>query len=231
MVDSLKPVLKLSMINSDTVRDEEIKAVENLAQLQSLLEKNLAHLPLAKKVEDIIHGEGQIEAEIMLIGEAPGYHETVKRRPFVGRSGQLLRKVMAEVGLTEDEVFISNIVKVRPPDNRDPLKEEILAFKPFLDQEIKLLKPKLIVTLGRFSMAKFLPDVKISQVHGRLHKILWQGQDLFILPMYHPAAALRATRVKEAFIEDFKKIKKIITWVESQEETLAMKAQLKEVLF
>lgn len=202
----------------------------NLNSLRANLEANYQTFPLVEKPEDIVHGEGNQQAEIMLIGEAPGYYESVQRRPFVGRSGQLLRKVLVESGLLESQVYISNIVKVRPPDNRDPLPEEILAFKPYLDAEINLIKPKLIVTLGRFSMGKFLPEVKVSQVHGRLHKIRWNEQTLFILPMYHPAAALRATRIKLAFIEDFAKIAKIIDWVQNAKESENFKETVKEAL-
>ena len=202
----------------------------DLNALKADLEKNFQSLPLVEKPTDIIHGEGNESASVMLIGEAPGYYESVQRRPFVGRSGQLLRKVLAESGLDEKQVYISNIVKVRPPDNRDPLPEEILAFKPYLDAEIKLIKPKLIVTLGRFSMAKFLPEVKVSQVHGRLHKIRWNDQTLFILPMYHPAAALRASRVKDSFIKDFAKIVKIVDWVEKAKEEDGFSEIVKEAL-
>lgn len=202
----------------------------DLKELQATLEKNYQNLPLVEKPADIVHGEGDEKAEVLLIGEAPGYHESVARRPFVGRSGQLLRKVLIESGLTEAEVYISNIVKVRPPDNRDPLPAEILAFKPYLDAEINLIKPKLIVTLGRFSMAKFLPEVKVSQVHGRLHKIKWNDQILYILPMYHPAAALRATRVKDSFAADFIKIKKIINFVKNSGEDENFKAEVKSAL-
>lgn len=189
-------------------------------------------LPLATHPEDIVPGEGPVTAEIMLIGEAPGYHETVQRRPFVGRSGQLLRKTLIEVGLKPEEVFISNIVKARPPENRDPTPQEIEAFRPFLDEEILLIDPALIITLGRFSMAKFLPDVKISQVHGRLHRVKWlveidimrfEEKTIFVLPMYHPAAGLRSTSVKESFIKDFEKVKKTVAWVKQQ--------QKKEILF
>ena len=204
---------------------------DDLKTLETELEKSFSTLPLAEKPEDIVHGEGDEKAEVMMIGEAPGFYEARDRRPFVGRSGQLLRKVMKEVGIEPAKVFISNIVKVRPPDNRDPKLDEILAYKPFLDREIEIISPKLIVTLGRFSMAKFLPDVKISQVHGRLHKIKWNDQTLFILPMYHPAAALRATRVKESFIKDFKKINKIIKWVDDQEEMIEFTQDVKESLF
>jgi uracil-DNA glycosylase len=202
----------------------------SLEELQRDLEQNYQNFPLVQKPADLIHGEGNESAEVMLIGEAPGYHESVARRPFVGRSGQLLRKVLVESGLTQEEVYISNIIKVRPPDNRDPLPAEILAFKPYLDAEIKLIQPKLIVTLGRFSMAKFLPEVKVSQVHGRLHKIKWSEQTLYILPMYHPAAALRATRVKESFIADFKKITKIIDFIQTASETDDFKSTVEAAL-
>lgn len=202
----------------------------DLKELKADLEKNFQSFPLVEKATDLVHGEGNEQASVMLIGEAPGYYESVERRPFVGRSGQLLRKVLAESGLQANQVYISNIIKVRPPDNRDPLPHEILAFKPYLDAEINLIKPKLIVTLGRFSMAKFLPDVKVSQVHGRLHKIKWNEQTLFILPMYHPAAALRATKVKNSFIEDFAKIEKIINFVQTAKEGEEFKETVKEAL-
>lgn len=202
----------------------------DLNTLKADLEKNFQNFPLVEKVTDLVHGEGNESADVMLIGEAPGYYESVERRPFVGRSGQLLRKVLAESGLKAGQVYISNIVKVRPPDNSDPLPHEILAFKPYLDAEIDLIKPKLIVTLGRFSMAKFLPEVKVSQVHGRLHKIKWNERILFILPMYHPAAALRATKIKESFINDFAKIEKIITFVQTAKDNEVFKETVKEAL-
>jgi len=204
-----------------------------LAQIQQQLEKlaDQGKLPLANQARDIVPGEGNQKAAIMFIGEAPGYYEHLQRRPFVGRSGQLLRRVMRQVGLVAENVYISNIVKVRPPDNRDPLPREILAFKPFLDEEILAINPSLVVTLGRFSMAKFLPDVKISQVHGRLHQVEWHGRILFVLPMYHPAAALRSTNVKQSFISDFEKIKKTVDWVKQQREMWAKKDQVIENLF
>ncbi|NCN87648.1 MAG: uracil-DNA glycosylase [Candidatus Pacebacteria bacterium] len=186
--------------------------------LLKLLNKKIVssykELPLVDTKEDFIPGEGSVRANIFMIGEAPGYQETVERRPFVGRSGKLLREVIDEVGLDLSNIYISNIVKARPPENRDPSSAEINAFKPFLDEEIKIIDPKLIVTLGRFSMDKFLPKVKISEVHGKLQRIEWEGQIRFILPMYHPAAALRGTKVKNMFINDFKKIKKIVRWLE-----------------
>ena len=209
-----------------------------LVELYKNLEKTYKKLPLAEKAEDIIPGEGPETAQILFIGEAPGYHETVERRPFVGRSGKFFRKtLLEEAGISESEVYISNIVKVRPPENRDPTPEEIEAFKPVLDREIEMIAPKLIVTLGRFSMAKFLHNVKISQVHGRLHKISWpvsagsKTKNLFILPMYHPAAGLRSNKMRESFISDFKKIPKIMNWIESQKEVESLKNSVVEHLF
>lgn len=182
-----------------------------LNKLNQKLEANFSTLPLVTQKSDLVFGEGQFGASMMMIGEAPGMTETIERRPFVGRSGQLLRKTLMEVGLDLADIYISNIVKARPPDNRDPSPEEILAFKPYLDEEIKILKPKLIVTLGRFSLNKFLPKAKISAVHGQPHQIDWQGQKILVFPMYHPAAALRGTKIKNQFIADFAKIKEIST--------------------
>lgn len=203
----------------------------SLAELQHELEQHAADLPLVTKAADLVHGEGNPQAEVMLIGEAPGYHESLARRPFVGRSGQLLRATLTQVGVAEQEVYISNIIKVRPPDNRDPLPEEILAFKPYLDGEIKLIQPRLIVTLGRFSMAKFLPEVKVSQVHGRLHKVKWQEQTLFVLPLYHPAAALRSTKLKQSFTADLVKLPKVLDFVRSAAAHESFKETLQEALY
>ncbi|PIR61876.1 MAG: uracil-DNA glycosylase [Candidatus Pacebacteria bacterium CG_4_10_14_0_8_um_filter_43_12] len=201
-----------------------------LKALYQELEQAVPQLPLGQTAKDIVPGEGAADAQIMFIGEAPGYHESVERRPFVGVSGKFLRKTITEVGLGSELYYISNIVKVRPPANRDPLPEEILAFKPFLDREIEALKPKLVVTLGRFSMAKFLPEVKISQVHGRIHRLRWNGKIIYVLPMFHPAAALRATRVKDQFIEDMKKLPKVLQWLKDQSAAQQQVDLLKDTL-
>jgi uracil-DNA glycosylase len=204
---------------------------QKLTNLQLDLENDVKDLPLAKEAKDIVHGEGTVPSKIMMIGEAPGHNEAVQRRPFVGRSGQLLRKVIGEVKLPIDEVYISNIVKARPPDNRDPSPEEIAAYKPFLDREIELVDPLLMVTLGRYSMAKFLPEVYISQVHGRLHRVKWNDKLLYVLPMYHPAAGLRSTKVKNSFTQDFEKIHKIIDWVEKRKNVDKMKGEVAGAIF
>ncbi|MDQ3008905.1 MAG: uracil-DNA glycosylase [bacterium] len=204
---------------------------DELKRLYQELEKSAPSLPLATVATDIVPGEGNIDAEIMFIGEAPGQNEAIQRRPFVGRSGQLFRKTLQEAaGIAETEVYISNIVKVRPPENRDPSPSEILAYKPFLNQEIEIIRPQVIVTLGRLSMGKFLPDVKISQVHGRLHKINWNERVLFVLPMYHPAAALRATKLKAEFVADFAKLPKILAWIKDQGSLGELQSAVSEAL-
>ncbi len=197
--------------------------LDQLNELKLRLEAQAGALPLTQDQKDIIHAEGSPTAEVMMIGEAPGQQETVEGRPFVGRSGKLLRKVFTEAGLPENAVFISNIVKARPPENRDPTPAEILAYKPFLDEEIEIIKPLLIVTLGRYSMQKFLPSAKISQVHGCLQKVIWNGTQRYVLPMYHPAAGLRSTTVLGAFKQDFEKVVKEINWIKEQEQEEFMK--------
>lgn len=165
--------------------------------------------PLAAAGVNPVPGEGNPDAEVLFIGEAPGATENQLGRPFVGVSGQLLRKTMAENGFKESEVFITNIVKFRPPENRDPTPTEIEFFRPFLDKQVEIINPKYIVTLGRFSMYKFLGEgVSISSIHGQVRKI---GK-YFIFPMFHPAAALRDPKVMQEFKNDFRKLRDMITY-------------------
>lgn len=206
-------------------------AADQLANLYQQLESQAETLPLATRPSDIVPGEGNPEAEIMFIGEAPGFNEAQQRRPFVGRSGQLFRQTLTDVGIPVPTVYISNIVKVRPPDNRDPLPNEILAFKPYLDQEIEIIRPELVVTLGRYSMAKFLPEARISGVHGRLHRLKWHDRIMYILPMYHPAAALRSTNMKDSFTKDFQKLPSVLKWVKEQKDTDTLVDTVKESLW
>ncbi len=175
-------------------------------------------LPLAAGHRPVF-GEGSPTAKILAIGEAPGFYEDQQGRPFVGRSGQLLRKLLREVGLDlQRDIYITNVVKHRPPENRDPTPEEIEAYKPYLDAQIRLIKPKIIITLGRFSMNKFLPKAKISQVHGIAHWITFDGRKILLIPMYHPAAALRGTRVMNLFKADFIKLKNALDYFETMGE-------------
>lgn len=149
-----------------------------------------------------VPGEGPDHSELMFIGEAPGYNEDQQGRPFVGAAGQLLEQLLASIGLTREQVFITNMVKCRPPENRDPYPGEIAACGNYLDRQIQQVHPKVIVTLGRHSLAKFLPGETISKVRGKHRRL-----DSFILyPTYHPAAVLRKQSLRRVIEEDFKSI-------------------------
>ena len=153
-----------------------------------------------------VPGEGPADADIMLIGEGPGNNEDLQGKPFVGQAGNFLTELLAQAGLTREDVFICNVVKCRPPMNRDPLPEEISACVKFLDAQIDSIKPKIIITLGRFSMAQFFPGVKISQVHGKMKQI----GDYFVIPMFHPAAALHQPNLKQTILADFANLPKLL---------------------
>ena len=165
---------------------------------------------LCKTRTNVVPGEGSSEAEIMFIGEGPGKNEDEQGRPFIGAAGKLLDKLIELIGLTREDIYIANVVKCRPPGNRDPLPEEVDACRPWLDQQIKIIKPKLIVLLGRHSMDRFLPNQKISVDHGKPKKR--NGQVYF--PIYHPAAALYRNGLLEDLKKDFKKIPKILELIE-----------------
>jgi len=180
--------------------------MDKAAQLKQLESDLIADHSLPLRESNLVFGEGNIDCDVMFIGEAPGVNEDRLRRPFVGRAGQLLDTMIEGIGWKRADVYITNIVKRRPPENRDPLPEEIAAYKPHLTRQISIIKPKLIVTLGRFSMNYFLPDAKITRDHGRP---LMVG-DQMIFPVYHPAAALRATSMMEILRDDFKKIPKVL---------------------
>jgi DNA polymerase len=142
----------------------------------------------------------------MFIGEAPGFHEDQQGRPFVGAAGRFLEELLDRIGLKREDVFIANVIKCRPPGNRDPLPEEIEACEPFLDRQIELIQPKLVVTLGRFSMARAFPKARISRIHGQPRKV---GGVLYY-PMYHPAAALHQPSLRSTIEEDMSRIPELI---------------------
>ncbi len=149
-----------------------------------------------------VPGEGPVSAQIMLIGEGPGFYENEQGRPFVGAAGKFLDELLEKAGVSRKEVFITNVVKCRPPGNRDPLPEELAACNAYLDRQIEVINPLIIVTLGRFSMGKFLPNVRISDVHG---KPAWVKGRL-IIPMFHPAAALHQPSLKTSVERDFARL-------------------------
>ncbi|MDA1334467.1 MAG: uracil-DNA glycosylase [bacterium] len=162
-----------------------------------------AKLPLKT---NLVFGEGSPEAQVLFIGEAPGAKEDLLGRPFVGRSGELLTKTIEEIGWKREDVYITNIVKRRPPENRDPSPEEIEAYTPYLAKQIEIINPKIIVTLGRFATNYFLPELKISKDQGSVFK--YEGRT--IIPQFHPAAALRGTTVKNKFRKSFAKLPRLI---------------------
>jgi len=150
-----------------------------------------------------VPGEGPTHAEIMFIGEGPGANEDKQGRPFVGASGRFLDELLAQAGVTRAEVWITNVVKCRPPGNRDPQPIEVeTCTTNYLDNQIKIVNPSIIVTLGRHSMSKFIPDAKITQIHGQMQQV---GKR-FVIPMFHPAAALHQTRFRPMLLEDFAKL-------------------------
>lgn len=155
---------------------------------------------LCQNTKNAVPGEGSPHAEVLFIGEAPGYHEDRQGRPFIGPAGQFLNELLGAVGLDRSTVFITNVVKHRPPDNRDPLPDEIAACSDYLTRQIDALNPKVIVTLGRFSMARFFPGAKISAIHGQAKKV--DGR--VVVAMYHPAAALHQQSLRQTLIDDFK---------------------------
>ena len=161
---------------------------------------------LSKARTQTVPGEGPENTEIMFIGEAPGFHEDRQGRPFVGAAGKFLEELLASIGLTRDEVYICNVIKCRPPGNRDPQPDEMAACKPFLGRQIELVQPKLIVTLGRFSMARYFPNTKITRIHGQPKR---SGNRIYY-PMFHPAAALHQPKWRAVVKEDMLKIPQIL---------------------
>ncbi len=182
-----------------------MNAEQILAQVAEEV-RSCQRCPLHRARRKAVPGEGPADAEIMFIGEAPGFHENVQGRPFVGAAGQFLDELLHSIGLRREEVYITNVVKCRPPGNRDPEPEELAACEPYLDRQIKAIRPKVIVTLGRFSMAKFIRNAKISQIHGKPVKV--RGQ--LVVPMYHPAAALHQPSLRRVVEADFARLPDII---------------------
>lgn len=182
---------------------------EELAELKAkMLGDN--SLPLKKGATNLVFGVGNAETKILFIGEGPGYWEDQKAEPFVGNAGKLLDQALQSIKLPREEVYITNVVHHRPPENRDPLPEEMSAYGVYLDKMIDIIDPKVIVTLGRFSMGKFLPNVKISSVHGKPESVEWKDKFITVVPMYHPAAALRSGEMMARFKEDFAKLPEIL---------------------
>lgn len=185
-------------------------SVEEILQEVAAEVSTCARCNLCKGRTRAVPGEGTPQAKILFIGEGPGYHEDKQGRPFVGPAGQFLDELLESIHLKRSDVFITNVVKCRPPNNRDPLPDEINACNDYLDRQIAAIKPQVIVTLGRYSMTKFFGNEKISVIHGRARK-----KDGYIcIAMFHPAAGLHQASLKDVIRQDFKNIPMVIAEAE-----------------
>jgi len=177
-----------------------------LDELKERIEQASITPELKKQATQLVFGDGNAEADIVFIGEAPGKNEDEQGKPFVGAAGKFLNEMLEMIGLQRENIYITNIVKYRPPNNRDPLPDEKEAFLPYLQEQLDIIAPKLIVTLGRHSMDVLLPGLKISQVHGQPKRY----KDQVYLPLFHPAAALYNGGMRQTLIDDFALIPAIL---------------------
>ena len=162
--------------------------------------------PLARSRTHAVPGEGPADARILFIGEGPGFHEDMQGRPFVGASGQYLEELLAEIGLKRQQVYIANVIKCRPPGNRDPEPAELAACRDYLDRQIALIQPSVVVTLGRYSMERYFPGQSISRIHGRPRRV----GNIYYYPMFHPAAALRNPAWRQEMSKDIRRIPELL---------------------
>ena len=197
-----------------------------MSDLETLAERIRACVdcPLSTTRVRAVPGEGPERPDFMFVGEGPGFHEDQQGRPFVGPAGKYLEHLLASIGLRREQVFITNVVKCRPPGNRDPMPGEIEACRKHLDRQIELLEPKAIVTLGRFSMARYFPRETISRIHGRPR--VHNGQT--VIPMYHPAAALHQGSMRQYIEEDFLKLPDLLEKAAAPEEAPTQPTQPKQ---
>jgi len=192
----------------------DFKMMSTFADLYNQIE-HCQDCELAKTRTRVVPGEGPEDADILFIGEGPGWHEDQQGRPFVGPAGQFLDELLSSINLKRNQVYIANVIKCRPPGNRDPLPGEIQACKKWLDRQIELLSPKMIVTLGRYSMARYFPNESIGKIHGKARK----HNNIIYFPMYHPAAALHQGSLKKTIEEDILNIPCLLSEVDTVTET------------
>lgn len=187
----------------------------DLARIRAdILDQNICP-DLAQNATQLVMGHGNPQANIVFIGEAPGKNEDLQGVPFVGAAGKLLDEMLEQAGMVRSDVYITNIVKYRPPNNRDPLPDEKKAFWPFLIRELKAVDPSIIVTLGRHSMEYFLPEMKITQVHGQPKRIGLGDRKVVVMPLYHPAAALYNGGLRATLFEDFSRLPAVLEKINS----------------
>lgn len=182
-------------------------AIEKLRQ--EILDADVC-AELAAGAKQLVMGDGNSDADIVFIGEAPGKREDESGLPFVGASGKFLDEMLASVSLDRSDVYITNIVKYRPPNNRDPSSAEKQAFWPYLMRQLEIIQPKIVVTLGRHSGAAFIPDLQISKDHGQARLMNYSEHEFLVIPLYHPAAALYNGSMRPVLLEDFGRVPEII---------------------
>lgn len=187
---------------------------------------NCRDCELAKHRTKVVPGEGPEDAELLFIGEAPGWYEDQQGRPFVGPAGAFLNQLLSSIGLSREQVYIANVIKCRPPGNRDPLPAEIQACRKWLDRQIEIIQPRIIITLGRYSLARYFPNESISKIHGKARK---EGK-VVCYPMYHPAAALHQGSLRQIIEADMLRIPEILEQAESMAEAPAAAQQLRLTL-
>lgn len=176
---------------------------------EEIIAKNVTP-ELAEQATRLVIGDGNLNAEIVFIGEAPGKNEDLQGLPFVGAAGKFLNEMLAAAGMDRSDVYITNIVKYRPPNNRDPLPDEKAAFWPYLLKQLQIINPKVVITLGRHSMEYFLPGMKIGEIHGEPKRIQFGDHKIVIMPLFHPAAALYNGSLRQTLIDDFLKVPEVI---------------------
>lgn len=193
------------MANSDLL--DQLKA--------DILAKNICP-ELAETATQLVMGHGNPKADVVFIGEAPGKNEDLKGVPFVGAAGKFLDQMLAEADMVRSDIYITNIVKYRPPNNRDPKPEEKKAFWPYLVKELQIIQPTIVVTLGRHSMGYFLPEAKISEVHGKPKRLTFGDTKLVLMPLYHPAAALYNGDLRSTLLEDFANVPTVLDLIHNE---------------
>ena len=200
--------------------EANLKAEAKVERMQALEQEVCAcqQCRLAGGRTQAVPGYGNYNAIVMLVGEGPGFEEDRQGRPFVGRSGQFLTEMLTSVAIQREAVYITNVIKCRPPDNRDPLPEELAACSDYLTRQVALINPRIIVTLGRFSMQRWLPGASITKVHGHVRNI---GHGRVVLPMFHPAAALRNPQWRSEFVKDIQLLPDLIARASKANEAAA----------
>lgn len=223
----VEPVLCFASGKGSTAHSRHHERSQTLSELTDLYQdiKVCQKCILSQGRTNAVPGEGPEDADIMFIGEGPGFHEDRQGRPFVGAAGNYLNELLAKIDLNRDQVYITNVIKCRPPGNRDPQPEEIEACRPYLDTQIDQIRPRLIVTLGRFSMQRYFPGASISRIHGQPKRV----GNVIYYPMFHPAAALHQPRWRTLVEEDILGIPDLLSKLDDIEEEEAEVPQAQQL--